>query len=220
MKQRPAAFLLLNVDQLPEKQYLLLEEALPPFRRERAQCYRRVEDRKNCTLSYCLLRYAIQEQFGVQSIPQLYTTDLGKLYFADRTMPYFNWSHCKKGVFCAVAEQEIGCDIQDKISNSRSLWRRCLHQQEQQQMPKTDDAFTRLWTLKESCLKYAGVGLHRDMRELDFSDCMQPCGSRTWEDAVLTWGHRVGLYYSVCAEAQAEIYEIDSRTLYQALCRK
>lgn len=216
----PTAYLLRHAQRMPTEQYRRLEQILPANRQERMLRYRREEDRKNCVFAYCLLKYALKRQFGIRRMPEMQLADAGKPYFPDKAMPRFNWSHCHGGILCAVDMQEIGCDIQDDILDVQVLYSRCLHERERNNLPqeKADAAFTRLWALKESYLKYLGVGLRRDMRELDYSGCVQPCGSRDIGDAVLTWGRCPGLYYSVCAQAPADICEINSEMLYQTLC--
>ncbi len=217
---QPTAYLLRHAQRMPTQPYRRLEQILPADRRKRMLCYRREEDRKNCVFAYCLLQYALKRQFGIRGMPEMQLADSGKPYFSDKAMPRFNWSHCHGGILCAVAMQEVGCDIQDDILHAQALYSRCLHERERKSLPQeeADAAFTRLWALKESYLKYLGVGLRRDMRELDYSDCAQLCGSRDIGDAVLTWGRCPGLYYSVCAQAPADICEINSEMLYQTLC--
>ena len=118
---QPTAYLLRHAQRMPTEQYRRLEQILPENRRERMLRYRREEDRKNCVLAYCLLKYALKRQFGIRRMPEMRPADSGKPYFTDKAMPRFNWSHCHGGILCAVDMQEVGCDIQDDILDAQVL---------------------------------------------------------------------------------------------------
>lgn len=99
-------------------------------------------------------------------------TELGKPYFADCTDIHFNLSHSGDYAVCAMADKEIGVDIQQwkKITNS-GIIRRLLNEKETDAYERLSDVekekhlFT-LWAVKEAYVKYIGAGLSKDLRAL------------------------------------------------------
>lgn len=79
---------------------------------------------------------------------------------------FFNVSHSRDQLVIAVADTEVGVDIEcyDRTISER-LRRHCLTEQELAQTPPDDaHAFIRIWTAKESYLKLYGSGLRQPMR--------------------------------------------------------
>lgn len=103
---------------------------------------------------------------------QVKRTPSGKPCFVDRKGLFFSLSHSGAYVVCALAEEEIGVDIQqERRSLSPGFIKRILHEREDPD--RTDvSALFRLWTAKEAYVKCTGEGLKKDFRELyaDFED--------------------------------------------------
>ena len=95
----------------------------------------------------------------------------GKPYFKDNTrFPFFNISHSGDYAVCAVATCEIGIDIQKIQSYSPRLLRRILTKQELlqlEQSEETESFFCRLWSQKESYVKWSGQGITRELDTLE-----------------------------------------------------
>ncbi len=93
---------------------------------------------------------------------------------------YFNISHTKGMVVCAVSEREIGVDVEYVREAKESLIRRICSKEEREYiwgkeetenvgLNDIDLRFTRIWTLKESYVKAIGKGLAFSMKEISFS---------------------------------------------------
>ena len=143
---------------------LLTEE-----RRTRTQRYLREEDRLRSTAAGLLLRYGLGA--GAQSIAR---AENGKPVLPGG--PHFNLSHSADCAVLALADCEIGVDV-EKISRVRpNVARRVLCEAEQAWMEE-EDALRRffvLWTRKESAMKQRGLGFRLDPRSfcvLDGCDC-------------------------------------------------
>ena len=78
---------------------------------------------------------------------------------------FFNISDCDGQLVCAISDQEIGIDIQ-KICNKPRVARKICQPQELAQI-KTDEDFTRIWTLKEAFVKANGTGLGYGLQKVD-----------------------------------------------------
>lgn len=98
----------------------------------------------------------------------------GKPYLKGQTNVFFNISHCKNLVVCAISDHKIGIDVESRNRRVTDvLAKKILGATEWNQYQKSENpSFTLLkfWTLKESYLKYVGTGLIHDMNTLTFSE--------------------------------------------------
>lgn len=125
---------------------------------------RRSEKERRQFLSAEILLNRCMELEGI-SIPVTYRRNRhGKPYLSEYHQLFVNWSHSDDYVLCAVADREIGIDLQKldrKITDA--LVRRLLDQKEQEfywKLPKEIQFlwFYRYWAVKESFLKAVGTG--------------------------------------------------------------
>lgn len=123
--------------------------------------YRFEIDRKQSILAYILLRVGLMEEYGITTLPKLGKTERGKPHLIDHSEIYFNLSHCKKGIACAISDQEVGVDIQDYVPFDEGIAKQFMTPQEigLAKSDPTDREFTRIWTLKESWGKRNGMGI-------------------------------------------------------------
>ncbi len=95
----------------------------------------------------------------------------GKPYFKDKTrFPFFNISHSGDYAVCALATCEIGIDIQKIRPYSPRLLKRILTRQELEQLEQTKEKealFCKLWSQKESYVKWSGQGITRELNTLE-----------------------------------------------------
>ncbi|MBR4026109.1 MAG: 4'-phosphopantetheinyl transferase superfamily protein [Lachnospiraceae bacterium] len=100
----------------------------------------------------------------------------GKPYIKNVDNFFFNLSHSGKWVVAAYGSREIGVDIEKIRQNStyQKMAKRFFTEEEQNYIYSIKDKteqqrrFTRIWTLKESYLKYLGVGLKKDLLSFSF----------------------------------------------------
>ncbi len=89
----------------------------------------------------------------------------GKPYLPRHSHIHFNLSHSGSVVMAVFAGVETGCDIEQMQRVDLALAERFFTRKEyafiagQQGRERQDEAFYRLWTLKESFLKTVGTGL-------------------------------------------------------------
>lgn len=135
---------------------------VPRERRERAARFRRSDDRKRCILADALVRRVAAEKTGARpdSIRYAYNAH-GKPYIDNAPWLRFNVSHSGRWVLAGFSEREIGVDVERIGDVAAPLARYALHPEEQRAYAASGDAglFFRFWTLKESYIKYLGLGL-------------------------------------------------------------
>ena len=148
-------------------------------RQARIALYRFDRDKVRSLTAELLLRYALEEQFGMDchTITFRYTKN-GKPLLANSNV-YFNLSHSSDWVVCAVGKNEIGIDVEElRQTDYKDIYGafaeteiRLLNNLESNARGTT---FYKLWTLKESYIKYCGTGLLYPFS--NFSVDVQPDG--------------------------------------------
>lgn len=153
--------------------------AVPKERRQRAESYRRAEDKRRSLAGTILAGRAFADRYPdgklCRDMPvancqfafcrfaecKFVYGESGKPYLEGHPTFHFNLSHSGNYAVCAVSEQETGVDIQ-KLRNVKSdIASRFFSSEERKQMQgmeKTDMLF-RIWSAKESYVKLTGRGL-------------------------------------------------------------
>ncbi len=139
-------------------------QALPLWRRRKAESYRQTLDKVLCAKAYLLLCRGLKEHYGIETMPHFVFGPSGKPYLEEYPQINFNLSHCKRGVLCVIGNgAPVGCDIEvipDAVEPG--VMRLCLNSKEQALVEQSADPcveFTKLWTRKEALLKFTGDGL-------------------------------------------------------------
>ena len=147
-----------EADSLPDSAYSTAEQLLPGERRERVQSYRSMADRKRSALAYLLLRYGLRVEYGLGDVPPFSFGSNGKPFLSGRGMPCFSLSHSGRYAGCALANYEVGLDIQEVTDIKPRTMRRMCTREEKKRIKEARD-FCALWTRKESVAKLTGEGM-------------------------------------------------------------
>lgn len=158
---------LLLWDVLPLEDESLYRECyhhLSDFRREKADRLRFDKNRLLSVGASVLLDYGLRE-WGLREKTMRYALDKnGKPYFEDHPSLHFNISHSEKQVLVALADREIGCDIEKIRPIDQRIAARFFCAEEYDRIMQEPDTaaqsrmFFRLWTMKESFIKATGDG--------------------------------------------------------------
>ncbi len=103
--------------------------------------------------------------FGLHEKDACFTENAnGKPALFNHVPFYFSLSHSGEYAVCAVSDTPCGVDIEKIQKSDRKIALRFFHDHETQALSQVPEPayslqFTRLWTLKESYLKYTGTGL-------------------------------------------------------------
>jgi len=140
---------------------------LPAFRREYCTRYRQSSDQASCIIAYLLLAKGLGEQYDLPPPRTFVYGKTGKPFLANNPA-YFNLSHCPKGVACALADTEIGVDIQDVQPFNPEVAKRVCSAEELHALSLSADPadlFCLMWTRKESYAKALGQSLAEVLRQ-------------------------------------------------------
>ena len=121
---------------LPPERLLRLERTAPDRHRE-PLC------------AYGLLGLALREHCGLESLPSIARSPLGKPFFPERPELCFSLSHTEGAVLAALSDGPVGADIQVFRPVGEALLRRFG--------TDTPEAFFRSWVRREARAKRTGT---------------------------------------------------------------
>lgn len=151
-----------NVDDLDlAKAY----ELLPKTRKQKVDNFKFVKDKKLSAGAYLLLKKLLDEENITD--PIFKTEKYGKAYISNYKDIHFNLSHSSKIVACAISDVEVGVDVEynDPLIDL-NIARHYFYNKEYENIMKSDnpsDEFFNYWVLKESYMKYTGLGFNLDL---------------------------------------------------------
>lgn len=104
-----------------------------------------------------------------EPLPEISVTSNGKPYFADGKW-HFSISHTKQYAFCALSQKNIGLDAEEKGRKvSETMVEKFASSGEKSRLGEDpQDAFLRLWVLKEAYAKLTGRGIGNWLKNTDF----------------------------------------------------
>ena len=159
-----------QTDEWIEKHLFLLSK----IRQERIHRFVKTDARLRSLYAEYLLKYALKESFDISAeVLRFSFNAYQKPSLMDYPNIHFNLSHSGEYVACAVAEHEVGIDIQ-KIGNIReNIAERFYASEEKMVLDKLTEeekrvCFFQYWTLKESYIKAVGEGLNISLQEVRF----------------------------------------------------
>ncbi len=143
-----------------------------------AGSYRFAEDRARCLAA----GYLLFLQFG-RSADDFLPGKYGKPYLP-APAPFFNLSHAGRYVALALADHEIGVDLEPVTAFDDAVARKCFTPNEYRWLcaQANDEAFFKLWTAKESIMKACGKGfsLPPESFELQIEEPSCRVDGRSW----------------------------------------
>ena len=140
-------------------------ELLPKSRKEKVDNFRFEKDKKLSAGAYLLLDKLLKEENITN--PIFKTGKYGKGYISNDEDIYFNLSHSGKVVTCALSDNEIGIDIEyDDPTIDLNIAKHYFYNAEYENIMNSKDPaneFFKYWVLKESYMKYTGLGFNLEL---------------------------------------------------------
>lgn len=167
----------LNVKE--NRNFIMSEAAAAIVSAERLEWSRKFRSESDFLLSMggeLLARALIREKLGIKNEDMNFSkTPYGKPFLAGRENFHFNVSHSGDLVICALADSEIGCDCEfisadNKIEDIKIVYTDKEYKAIQSLHGNDKILFChRIWALKESYLKCAGIGLSEEPAAIEVS---------------------------------------------------
>lgn len=164
---------LLDVSDMTEEKFNKIIDGLSERRRARALRYVNKKDGYLSAGAGYLLDCALKMHGLSEKQADLYCGEHGKPYIKDCEL-FYNLSHGGDIAVCALADGEVGIDVQKIVAPSDALIKKVCSEGESKYLISLNEeerssAFTWFWTIKESYLKFTGEGLSFPLRGLNVS---------------------------------------------------
>lgn len=167
---------------------------LSEYRRVKLAKQKNPAARKQSLGAELLLRYAQHDAAPERPWPPTITVGENGKPAWDVEGLCFNLSHSGDFAACAIADQAFGLDVQERCAYREGLARRFFSEAERREIEGAEDrdqAFGRIWALKESWIKALGTGLSTPL----------PSFSVVGEnrvDAAFWYDFREGCHFALC----------------------
>lgn len=169
-----------NVDALDLKaSYNLLSDT----RKNKVDNFRFLKDKKLSCGAYLLLKKLLNEE-NINN-PKFKTGKYGKAHISNHDNIHFNLSHSGKIVTCAISDMEVGVDVEyNDPQIDLNIAKHYFFNEEYQDIinsNKSSNTFFDYWVLKESYMKYTGLGFHLklDSFQIEIKDNIQLKNDKT-----------------------------------------
>lgn len=138
---------------------------LPESRKDKVDRFRFEKDKKLSAGAYLLLDSLLKEENITN--PTFEIDKYGKAYISNYKDIYFNLSHSGKMVACAISDKEVGVDIEyNDPTIDLDIAKHYFYNSEYESIMKSQnptEEFFNYWVLKESYMKYTGLGFNLDL---------------------------------------------------------
>ena len=141
--------LIVNID-LANTYHHFLMKNLSDEQKEKAVRFKNEKDQMRCLLSSYLI--------GQLSKEELKRNEIGKPYYPNG--PHFNISHSGQYIVMAIADSEVGVDVEEDIEKNMDILLKIFNEAEAKMIKEHAD-FYYLWCAKESLIKCMGSSISK-----------------------------------------------------------
>lgn len=146
--------------------YISSYNKAPKWRKKKIDAVFRIEAKMSLLAASAAFTFGMSKLNLKADAEKITLGEYGKPGFEESDGIYFNISHSKDFAICTFGNKNLGCDIEyiDEKRISTELIDRVLTESEKKYLDSIDknkmtEEFFRIWTYKESYLKYKGVGI-------------------------------------------------------------
>lgn len=159
-----------NISKNTKADYESFKKIVSTERRAKAEKYRLYYDSVRSVYAEVLLKYALKLKCEKKSIYNIAYNEYGKPYLQGENKFFFNISHSGDWAIIAFGSSQVGVDIEKIDVNNISYLADAFTEDEKTYVNTQDKAqqiknIFRLWTLKESYVKYLGTGMFTDLAD-------------------------------------------------------
>jgi 4'-phosphopantetheinyl transferase len=182
-------------------------------KKERIETAKRAETKASLLAGELLIRAALKASHGLENV-EIAVDEHGKPYLPQHPDVHFNLSHSGNIAVCTVSDVPCGVDIEQisKPHEVMAMANRFLSMKEHAAVlmsPNPNEAFCRLWTLRESYVKMRGLGFEIGLSTLKCDFHRGICSiyekNALQEDAKFhEWKTVPDFRISVCTKGDAE----------------
>lgn len=149
-------------EKVTDDKYTFLYSLLPKSRKEKINTKTIKKDQKIAIIEYFLVKKLLK----LKKCPDFEYTEFGKPYIKNK---HFGISHSDNFLVVATAKKELGVDVQKIIEYNDKLAKYVCNEKEYKKITNSKNKsleFTKLWTKKESYIKFLGKTVFCDLKNL------------------------------------------------------
>ena len=140
-------------------------QAVPENRKNKIDFFKFDKDKKLSAGAFLLLKKLLSEQNIADFKIKIGKYD--KPSICDHENIYFNLSHSGKMVLCSISDREVGVDVEYIDSTiDLDIAKHFFYNSEYERIMNAEnkpDEFFKYWVLKESYMKYTGLGMNLEL---------------------------------------------------------
>ncbi len=196
---------------IDEKKKMLLLANISPETRKRIERFRLEDDKLRCLYGESIVRMKSSKLLGIpQNEIEISRTYYGKPYIRNEQALSYNLSHSGDWIICAFGLSDVGVDIEQMVSDNEEIVRGFFTPQEIRWWNNSNDkiySFYQLWTMKESFVKYNGMGLSLSFDQFSVKkhDGVIVVSGEKEEEFQAVQGTLEGTYmYTVCSKEKID----------------
>ena len=166
-------YILEDTDMLDEESIAAHYNQLSLQRLRKLDSLKKAPARVNAAAVYLLLRYALKNEYGIDSAPDFIFKKNGKPYLKDNEDIFFNLSHSRNSCACIVSDSETAVDIAEFRKVSMNTAKYYCSPAEFDMIESIEDQternreLIRIWSVKECCSKIDGSGLSMNFKSVE-----------------------------------------------------
>jgi len=210
------------------EQYQQMLSYISEDQRLRMGKFRFESDKKRMLYGSVMSRYFVGEKMEKPGeTVEFELNSFGKPYVKETPLIQFNVSHSGEWVVCAVGDHEIGVDIEQIKPIDTKIAQKFFTQTEYQTITFTQEearlkAFYRLWTMKESYIKYIGQGLSIQLDSFEIVKVKDGFSVIGAEQEISVWQGEVldGYMLSLCHTVGEPYLGIQVLDIGKLICEK
>lgn len=218
-----------DIDFEENKEFLL--SLVDERKREKVLRFKRSEDRVRTLIGDILVRVVLCRDFNYKNKDIEYGyNEFNKPFLKGNSKIHFNISHSKDYVAAAFDDEEIGIDVEEiKEMEYEDIVKRFFTDYEYKWIMEQEEGirlqcFYKLWTLKESYVKFKGKGMNISFDSFKFHvDCRNNiCKLADNDEPVFFMNHSIGNSYelSLCGlKEEMKIEEITYEELVECTAK-
>lgn len=166
-------YILEDTDMLDEKFVASSYKLLSLQRLQKIDSLKKSAARVNSAVVYLLLRYALKNEYDINTSPEFVFGKNGKPYLKDNKDIFFNLSHSRNSCACIISDKETAVDIAEFRKISMNTAKYYCSPTELSIIKNIDDPseqnkiLVRIWSIKECYSKIDGSGLSMNFKAVE-----------------------------------------------------
>ena len=163
-------YIMTNTEEIDANIIEKFAKIMPKDRKEKYYKIKEKNKKTNYVLAYIILWFALEKNNISTTAPRFKYEKNFKPSLIDNNKVFFNISHTKSAVVCAISSNPIGVDIEKKRNISIKLAKKICTKKEYLMFSKAKDknyTFFFIWTRKESFCKKNGNSIFTNFNKIN-----------------------------------------------------